>query len=223
MKYMILIPPSEGKSTGGEYPPIQLSSEQKELLKRLKNYTGDKQKLLGLKEDAYNQAMQANNSLETQQTLPAIERYTGAVYKALDMQSLSTKEQEFAKKHIYMVSGLFGLIRADTCIPNYKFKISLLKADSFWKERIHIPKDTFVIDLLPQAHQKAITYEQGIRINFLKENNKPLGHHGKRLKGRFIRFLCQKQGFQEIYLKEFSEDNCVWNGDAFIQMKSPDK
>lgn len=219
MNTIILIPPSEGKTTGGEYPPITPTKEQLEIISRLQSFDGDQQKLLGVKDKVLDEAIKANNTILKQKTLPAIKRYSGVVYDGFDFQSLNKSQQEFANKHIYVISALFGLVNIQNNIPNYKLKIKKLQAAQFWKEHIDLEK-YFVIDLLPNEHRKAISYDNGIQINFsiLKNGKKiPAGHNGKFIKGRFLRYLCEQKKVDINTIKKFNEDSFKWNGKEFVK------
>ena len=106
-------------------------------------------------------------------------------------RNYDTRECFFTKtilsinKRVRIISGLFGLVKPDQNIPDYKLKIDKLDAQKWWKPILEL-KDEFVIDLLPQAHRKAFHYEKGITIEFVLEKNgkkQPAGHNGKLIKG----------------------------------------
>ena len=50
---------------------------------------------------------------------PAIERYTGVVYEHLDWVSLSKNAKKYMEKHVLIFSGLFGMVKPNTLIPDY--------------------------------------------------------------------------------------------------------
>jgi cytoplasmic iron level regulating protein YaaA (DUF328/UPF0246 family) len=61
-----------------------------------------------------------NAALRTSPTLPAIHRYTGVLYDALDFGSLRPAEATRARSRLAVGSALFGLLRADDAIPAYR-------------------------------------------------------------------------------------------------------
>ncbi|WP_031480456.1 YaaA family protein [Maridesulfovibrio frigidus] len=218
MKTIILIPPSEGKADGGKNHPLQsVSSIAADLIEAIKE--ADPKKLYGLKEKALEKAITVNKELLSSKTMPAIERYTGVVYDAIDYQTLKNKS-DFDKK-VVIVSGLFGLVRPINLIPNYRLKIDKLKAAKLWvtsnSEQL---KDKFVIDLLPQAHKKAVKYDNGIEVEFvLKKAGKkmPAGHQGKHIKGRFVRWLIEKNITDPKHFNDFNEEGYKWTGEIFLK------
>ena len=83
---LILLPPSEGKSSGGNGTPWsktsqsfpELESARKDVIKALKSAMkapiAERSKLLGVGESKTGEATKANLSVDTGKTLPAIER-----------------------------------------------------------------------------------------------------------------------------------------------------
>ncbi|MCB9362918.1 YaaA family protein [Candidatus Woesearchaeota archaeon] len=222
-KVIILIPPSEGKApdgTGKTLEEIGAPKQSVHMIQRLQNYDGDMEKLLGVKGNALVKATSANNLLLCSPTLPAIKRYTGVVYDALDYPTLSKEGKSFCDSHVRIISGLFGLISPKERIPDYKLKIEKLNAADYWcpiiKERL---EGCTIIDLLPHAHKKAVGILNRIEVDFIIEKagkRTPAGHHGKHIKGRFIRFLCEKQITDPKDFKRFKEEGFAWDGKNFI-------
>lgn len=214
---IILIPPSEAKIEGGNLSPVEcLSKETKSLIKKINSQKENLEKFYSLKEKALNKAIQINKKILTCQTLFALERYGGVVYKAIDLPTITNKRDLGL---IHILSPLFGLIRSDTPIPNYKFKIDKLNAIKIWqpiiKEQL---KDKFVIDLLPKSYDKAVNYEDGIKVDFIliKQGKKmPAGHQGKHIKGRFIRWMIESKTFNPKDFKNFKEEGYKWNQTHF--------
>ena len=61
--------------------------------------------------------------------------------------------------HIYIFSGLFGMLSPRTLIPEYKLKMNVLSLQYHWSPILteELQKEDFIIDLLPQVHRKAYT------------------------------------------------------------------
>lgn len=218
MDTIILIPPSEGKAIGGEYEPInEINPITKALLDEI-NKT-EPSKLYGLQGKALEQAIKTHKEILTSKTLPAIKRYTGVVYEAIEYETL--KNKKLFDQRIRIISGLFGLITPQTLIPNYRLKINKLSAAKKWLEAKSLAlENKFVIDLLPKDHKKAVTYKQGIEVEFvLKKNGKkmPAGHQGKHIKGRFVRWLIEKDVVTSSRFNEFREEGYRWTGEYFLK------
>ena len=218
----ILIPPSEGKTPGGEGNSLRrVRTPAKEMVERLSAFEGDWENLLGVKSGAKDAAIEANQNILRTATMPAIERYTGVVYQGIDYSSLKKAAQTFFDRHVRIVSAVFGLVEPQLPIPDYKLKIEKLDAARYWRPLIAKElSDCLVIDLLPQAHKKAVAYENGIEVEFFLEKSgkkKSSGHFGKLIKGKFVRWLCENKVKGVERFKEFEEDGYLWNGEFFLK------
>ncbi|MFT5386940.1 MAG: cytoplasmic iron level regulating protein YaaA (DUF328/UPF0246 family), partial [Candidatus Omnitrophota bacterium] len=133
-KTLILIPPSEGKQKGGTNPPLKkVTKNVAPILERLQNYSGDFEKLIGVKGKNLEQAIAANTQILTNPTLPSIERYCGVVYDGISYESLNKRSREFFNTHVRIISALFGLVAPLDLLPEYKLKIDKLDATKHWR------------------------------------------------------------------------------------------
>lgn len=130
----MLLPPSETKRTGGDGPPVrldnlsspQLTPLRQSLIDELVDLAADPQacrKALGISasQDA---EIERNAALRNAPTMPAIERYTGVLYDALDIGSLRGTAATRARSRLAVGSALFGLLRADDQVPAYRLSAS---------------------------------------------------------------------------------------------------
>jgi cytoplasmic iron level regulating protein YaaA (DUF328/UPF0246 family) len=131
---LILLPPSEGKASGGEGPPLDLDTLSFDSLnktralmaKSLGQLSGKPrvaQKLLGVKGVPLETARADNAGLMDTPTLPAIERYTGVMYDSIDYKSLDADARKCFGQNTIIMSGLFGIVRPYDMIPAYKLKM----------------------------------------------------------------------------------------------------
>ena len=213
-KIKILIPPSEGKLSGGKYEKLSTISDiTKILINGINSYKDDLSKLYGVTGKALEKAIRTNKNILSSMTLPAIERYSGVVYKAIDYNSIENKN--LFDERVLILSALFGLLSPKEKIPDYKLKINKLDTTKLWKDELKGKLDDFfVIDLLPKTHRKVISYKDGIAVDFfITKNNikKPSGHNGKYIKGRFVRWLIENDIRSPDEFHKFSEDGYIYN------------
>ena len=64
--------------------------------------------------------MARNAELWTSPTMPALHRYTGVLYDALDVGSLRGAAAVRARRRLVVGSALFGLLTADDPVPAYR-------------------------------------------------------------------------------------------------------
>ncbi len=175
-KFLILLPPSEGKASGGNGPPLELETvsfpelnptrtRMLKALVQLGSRPRVSKKLLGVKGAALEKAMESNSSVLTSPTMPAIERYTGVMYDSIGYRSLSEHARGVFDHSAVVMSGLFGMVRPHDLIPDYKLKMgaALIRRKtcaSIWKTQNsgslkEIADGGVIWDLLPLEHSAA--------------------------------------------------------------------
>ena len=231
MKY--LIPPSEGKSKVVSQDILFSDTNFK-----FAHHVNQIVRLLSLIEDenlssvygtSEEKAMifhRQNQDIFNSKCAYAIERYTGVVYEHLNWEGLNKKSQDFLDKHIYIFSGLFGMVTPRTLIPDYKLKMNVLSLQYHWSPIIseELKNEDLIIDLLPQVHRKA--YKQAdnvISIDFqvIKKGKKSAaGHFGKAVKGQLIRYIAENQITKIDDFGGFEYSGFKWDGKAFVKEDS---
>lgn len=127
---LVLLPPSETKSDGGKGAPLDLGelsmpqlTETRELLvTALVDLAADTEAsslALGLGPKQADE-IERNAKLWVSPTRPALERYTGVLFDALDATSFTKVQREKAFRRLAMGSALFGAVRAGDPIPAYR-------------------------------------------------------------------------------------------------------
>lgn len=131
---IVLLPPSETKRTGGDGPPVRLDELSSPELNPLRQSLLDELIELAADPPACRAALgisagqdveiERNAVLRQAPTMPAIERYTGVLYDALDVGSLRGAATTRARARLAVGSALFGLLRADDPVPAYRLSAS---------------------------------------------------------------------------------------------------
>jgi hypothetical protein len=127
---LILLPPSETKAAGGDGRPLDLdrlsfpdlNPVRGKLTSALVELAGDvpaSRTALGLSE-RQDAEIERNAALFDSPTLPALHRYTGVLYDALDAGSMNTAQRRRAGGRLAVASALFGVVRATDPIPAYR-------------------------------------------------------------------------------------------------------
>ncbi|PJJ61579.1 YaaA family protein [Compostimonas suwonensis] len=132
---LVLLPPSETKRAGGDGPPLDLSSLSFPALTARRRAAVSALVELSRDEDAAVSALklgprlvdevERNRTLRRTATMPAIDRFTGVLFDALDAGSLTSDARELARTSVVVHSALFGLLGALDPVPAYR-----LSADS---------------------------------------------------------------------------------------------
>lgn len=137
--FIALLPPSETKRDGGsaafsETPLLDglaawpgQEAVRAEMLRLLGELAADEAahaRALKLSAKQAAVELERNRALESAPRLPAIERYTGVLYDALDAAGLDARARRRAGERFAIQSALFGLIGADDPIPAYRCSAS---------------------------------------------------------------------------------------------------
>lgn len=223
---LILLPPSEGKAAGGDGPSWSEGTmatdldEQRQvvvaaLATAMRANQATRSSLLGVKGTALAAATEANRQLLTAPTMPAIDRYTGVLYSALDAGSLAARARTRLDRSVLIVSGLWGLVAPGDPIPDYKLKMGaslprLGKLSTWWRPAIDEqlaallqarPRRGPVWNLLPNEHDAAWSgpsESTAYRVRFLEPGRGgelvAVSHWNKHLKGALVRFLVEHPG-----------------------------
>ncbi len=227
-KISILLPPSEGKNPGGNpFAPdmfdyrssstfnyfSDLNPERRKLINVMQETieNGENlESLFGVKGDNLEEALDANLTIFKAPLMSALDRYSpGIMFKSMDFAGLPTGAQRRLLENAIIFSGLFGLLRPDDLIPNYKLKIDaslpeLGKVSKYWRPFLspllnETLKDNVVWNLLPQAHRDAWedeqTYAKMVEVHFydvVDGEYKSLTHGVKPLRGQLVNFLVRE-------------------------------
>lgn len=217
MDPLILLPPSEGKAPGGSGAAwrrgtmaLDLDRRRERVLASLRSAMraneAARAKLLGVKGAALTAATAANRSVLEAPTMPAIERYTGVLYDALDVGSLRAAERRRLDGIVVIVSGLWGAVAPTDPIPDYRLKMGaalprLGKLSSWWRDDLSAAiaeraAGRHVWNLLPNEHAAAWRAPAGLvqwSVRFLEPGRDgelvAVSHWNKFLKGALVRHL----------------------------------
>lgn len=228
--FALLLPPAEGKQPGGNpFAPDffdlrargtfnffhELNPERKRLLDALQAALDAPESaletLFGVKGDTLTAAVEVNRDVRASPRMAALERYgPGVLYRAMEFASLPTGAQRRLLENTVLFSGLFGPLRADDLIPNYRLRMDASlpgvgRVSRYWRPLLSPVVDRFVEDrvvwnLLPAAHRDAWepggTYRELIDVVFAREQGgerRVLSHGVKPLRGRLARFVAETE------------------------------
>lgn len=213
---LVLLPPSETKSPGGDGPPLDLTAlsypeltpTRREVLAALSTLADDVPASLGVLglSDRQVDEVRRNAELWDAPTAPALERYTGVLYDALDIRSLTPGERKRADDRLAVVSALFGLVAGADAIPPYRLSAGnripgLGPLRHIWPpvlEPTLRALDDVVIDLRSGAYAALGKAPGAIGVRVLSEDStaqrKVVSHHNKAHKGKLARALVQSVG-----------------------------
>lgn len=227
----MLLPPSEGKASGGAGPAWDtasgafgaLAKARREVVRELVRAARSGELLAALDgtEPHRRAAVATDKAVKTGPTAPALQRYAGVLCSFLDAPSLPAAARRRAEGFVH-VSGLAGLVAGSDPLPDYSAPIGLRLAalgglGTWWKPRLspvldeHV-RDAVVWDLLPAAHAAAWkdgeTYARRWRVRVLSEaadgRRTTVSHDNKSTKGLLARELAQAPAATPADLRDWA-------------------
>lgn len=225
VNYVLLLPPSEGKNVGGDKSYLEIKDKKehnyfKELeehrffiINRLREFLErdnrlSQEKVLKVKGNNFEDSKNHNLTILNSPCIEAINRFSGVMFKSISYDSLN--KDNFDESVIF-VDAVFGLLKPLDLIPNYKLMMGSnfldVKTVKFWNNNLKSIlsrefEDKFVIDLLPNIHREVIDYDDIVSVYFF-EGDKNVGHKSKKLKGEFVKFVCDNEFVDLDVLKSF--------------------
>ncbi len=175
----IVLPPSETKQLGGldqtlEWDSLvlpQFGEARRGIAGDLVALCGDEaaaSKALGLGAKGA-EWIQANRELESAPVMPALTRYTGVLFDALDYGSLDKDAQSRADQTVWLFSALFGPLRATDLVPRYRLSFdSKLPGESLksrWQRHAEeIWAGDFTVDLRSEGYRSLAPLPAGAGV-----------------------------------------------------------
>jgi hypothetical protein len=226
----ILLAPAETKKQGGNAPfynknnfyfssifPIRDKIVKEYEIFLEKSSIEELSKWFGIKN--LTECKRYSKSTLTKPTMKAIQRYTGVAFDALQYDKLSLEAKQYCDTNVILFSNLFGALKADDLIPDYKFKqgANLPNIDVIhsYKQNIKAILDENlgdeIVDLRAGFYDKfykptapTITYK------FLK-NGKVVSHWAKHYRGVLLKELAQNNitNFAQLMNLDISGLNLV--------------
>src|SRR5215212_1641284 len=209
---LVLLPPSETKAPGGDGAPLdlaalswpELTDVRAGLVKAMVELAADRpaaRTALGLsgKQDG---EIARNAELLGAPTMPALERYTGVLYDALDVRTLTRAQRARADRRLAVGSALFGLVRGADRIPAYRLSAGsalpgLPTLRSLWKPALSpvlAAADELVVDLRSGSYAALAPVPGAVTLTVLSERpdgtRSVVSHFNKADKGRVARLLA---------------------------------
>ena len=134
---LLLLPPSEAKTPGGDGPALgerpalstpELADARAALMAALRTAAARRPKALttGLKLPGRlaAQALAADAAVATAPTRRALDRYAGVVFAGLDAATLTAAARRRAEEQVVVLSGLWGVVRGGDMVPDYRVPAS---------------------------------------------------------------------------------------------------
>lgn len=211
---MILLPPSETKRPGGKSAPVDpagwalpdLAPVREQVIDALVALAADAEatrRVLKLSDKQLSEALHDNAGLRTAAVMPAVDRYTGVLYDALDAATLDGYARRWLGAHVLVHSAPYGPVGALDQIPSYRLGAGasvpgLPPLRRLWADAVSTAlmaqAPAFVLDLRSEAYADLGPLPVDLTSAYVRvvtEQGKALNHFNKHAKGELVRRLAQ--------------------------------
>ncbi|MBN9178385.1 MAG: peroxide stress protein YaaA [Microbacterium sp.] len=214
---LILLPPSETKRPGGRARPLDVGALALQGLAPQREAVVDALVALSADEDAAARVLKLsarqrgeiadNAALRSAPTMPAVDRYTGVLYDALDAASLDAPARRWLGTHVMIQSAPFGPVGALDAIPAYRLSAGaslpgIPPLRRVWADAagaaLADATPRFVLDLRSEAYVALGPVPAGIPTAYVRVVTdagdgvtRALNHFNKHAKGALVRLLAQ--------------------------------
>ncbi len=213
----LLLPPSETKRDGGDGGPLDLSALRMRELTPLRSELVDRLVTLAAQPDAMMRALklgprlasevERNRSLRESPTMPAIDRYTGVLFEALDAGTLSPASRSFAAESVVVHSALFGFIGGLDPVPAYRLshdsRVPGLSLRRHWQTALAAQLAAhpgLIVDLRSEGYAdlaRAPVLDDSVFVRVVSVGadgrRRALNHFNKQAKGRLTRTILESR------------------------------
>jgi len=216
---LILLPPSETKHPGGVRRPLDLDTLAFPGLRPQREAVVDALVALSADENAAARVLKlserqrpeigANARLREAPTMPAVDRYTGVLFDALDASSLDAASRRWLGGHVLIHSAPFGPVGALDRIPAYRLAANTAlpgvpPLTRHWAgvvtAALESASPSFVLDLRSEAYAALGPVPAGVRTRYVRVvadgpdgSSRALNHFNKHAKGAFVRALAERR------------------------------
>jgi len=171
----------------------------------------------------------------------ALFAFRGDVYAALDADSLCDADVRFARQHLRILSGLYGLLRPLDLMQSYRLEMGARLANvrgknlyAFWgrtisnalNETLATLQEHTLINLASNEYAKAIQAEHVVKrmitIHFKEQKDnayKTIGIHAKKARGMMCRFIIQNRIDRPDGIKQFTAAGYRYQPDMSTQQE----
>ncbi|GAB3598474.1 peroxide stress protein YaaA [Angustibacter peucedani] len=217
---LVLLPPSEGKTRPGtrrspvDLPRLgwpELTAAREQVLDALAAASAgpDALDVLGVGASLADDVA-ANTRLRSAPAAPAGEVYSGVLYDALGLASLTATARRRANRRLVVVSALWGAVRMTDRIPAYRLAMGVSLPGvgplaTFWRPRLDQPLAAaagrgLVVDCRSSTYQAAWTPPAGlarrtVAVRVLSEvdgRRTVVSHMAKHTRGLVTRHLLER-------------------------------
>jgi len=210
------------------------------LLEKLKTFSPeDLSKTMKVKGKTLESVVGIYRNFDSSGYKKAIEAYSGAVFKGIELKNYSKEDKNFLDDHFIILSAMYGVLPADSLIKEYRLDMTVKVLEegnlyNYWMDEVN----STLIDLMAKRgedllinlastefskliERKSFPYEI-IDIDF-KENKdgkfKAVSTYAKKARGIMSNYIIKNKISLKEDLKKFREEGYTFNEELSSEKK----
>jgi len=222
--------------SAGSAPPLQDYAQQ--VMAALKPYSPEQlQELQSISEQLAQLNYERNqgwgaNLREAPYLQPALYAFQGDVYQGLQVEEWEPADRDYAREHLLILSGLYGVLRPQDLIQPYRLEMGtslpVRRARhlyDFWAGPLHdyltqqLDAREWVINLASneyfKAWEKADPPNPVLQVQFkdqaAKGQYRTVAHYAKIARGKMARYIIQHRLQKPEELQDYQVDQYYWD------------
>ena len=197
-----------------------LTEDSRKIVSLLASYTKeDLKKLLKVSDSLLEENLDKIQKFQESVTYHAMDMYQGLAYRSFKQVADWKEHQNYAVKHIRILSALYGAISPEECVKPYRLDLTMslkvegLTLKKYWKERIatSFEEGECIVNLASSEFSSLFNKKQydWIDIEFFKKKEGVLKQHStisKKARGKMAAWMMSQRVQEKNELQNFDLD-----------------
>ena len=197
-----------------------LTEDSRKIVSLLASYTKeDLKKLLKVSDSLLEENLDKIQKFQESVTYHAMDMYQGLAYRSFKQVADWKEHQNYAVKHIRILSALYGAISPEECVKPYRLDLTMslkvegLTLKKYWKERIatSFEEGECIVNLASSEFSSLFNKKQydWIDIEFFEKKEGVLKQHStisKKARGKMAAWMMSQRVQEKNELQNFDLD-----------------
>ena len=198
-----------------------LTEDSQKIVSLLESYTKEElKKLLKVSASLLEENLDKIQKFQESVTYHAMDMYQGLAYRSFKQVADWKEHQNYAVKHIRILSALYGAISPEECVKPYRLDLTMslkvegLTLKKYWKERIatSFEEGECIVNLASSEFSSLFNKKQydWIDIEFFEKKEGVLKQHStisKKARGKMAAWMMTRHVQEKTELQSFDLDD----------------
>lgn len=198
-----------------------LTEDSQKIVSLLESYTKEElKKLLKVSDSLLEENLDKIQKFQESVTYHAMDMYQGLAYRSFKQVADWKEHQNYAVKHIRILSALYGAISPEECVKPYRLDLTMslkvegLTLKKYWKERIatSFEEGECIVNLASSEFSSLFNKKQydWIDIEFFEKKEGVLKQHStisKKARGKMAAWMMTRHVQEKTELQSFDLDD----------------